>query len=81
MVGPSVDRMRGVTRRERKAYVVLPAFNEEARIGVLLDRIDEAMREAKLDYEIIVVNDGIGAPSSWRGSTGPCAKVMRRSRS
>jgi dolichol-phosphate mannosyltransferase len=47
-----------VTRPKYKVYIVLPAFNEEPRIGSLLDRIDEAMFEAALDYEIIVVDDG-----------------------
>lgn len=38
--------------------VVLPAYNEEANIGPLLDRIDEAMEESNLLYEVIVVDDG-----------------------
>lgn len=42
----------------RKIWVVLPAYNEAARIGVLLDRIDEAMVEESLCYEVIVVDDG-----------------------
>lgn len=44
-------------RRSRKVCVVLPAFNEEARIGALLDRIDDAMDEARLDYAVVVVDD------------------------
>lgn len=43
---------------KRKVYVVLPAYNEEARIGKLLDAIDEAMCEAELSYQIILVEDG-----------------------
>jgi dolichol-phosphate mannosyltransferase len=38
--------------------VVLPAYNEEANIGKLLDRIQEAMEESGLLYRVIVVNDG-----------------------
>ncbi len=45
-------------RTKRKVYVVLPAYNEEARIGKLLDSIDEAMSEARLLHEIIIVEDG-----------------------
>lgn len=41
-----------------KVTVVLPAFNEQANLGRLLDRIDEAMAEAKLAYRVIVVDDG-----------------------
>jgi dolichol-phosphate mannosyltransferase len=44
--------------RRSKVLVVLPAYNEEANIGALLDRIDEAMMEAGLDYQVIVVDDG-----------------------
>lgn len=39
-------------------HIVLPAYNEAARIGRLLDGIDEAMREAALGYRVIVVDDG-----------------------
>jgi dolichol-phosphate mannosyltransferase len=38
--------------------VVLPAYNEEANIGALLERIDESMAESGLDYQVIVVDDG-----------------------
>jgi dolichol-phosphate mannosyltransferase len=41
-----------------RVIVVLPAFNEEANIGRLLDRLREAMTEASLSYRVIVVNDG-----------------------
>lgn len=37
---------------------MLPAYNEEANIGNLLARIDSALTETGLAYEIIVVNDG-----------------------
>jgi len=45
-------------RRGKQVYVVLPAYNEEARIGKLLDHIDEAMEDASIAYTVIVVNDG-----------------------
>jgi dolichol-phosphate mannosyltransferase len=38
--------------------VVLPAYNEEANIGPLLDRLDESLCEANLPYRVIVVDDG-----------------------
>lgn len=38
--------------------VVLPAYNEEENIGLLLDRIDEALGAGPLPYRILVVNDG-----------------------
>jgi dolichol-phosphate mannosyltransferase len=41
-----------------KIYIVLPAYNEEENIGPLLQRIDEAMREERLDYQVIMVDDG-----------------------
>ena len=38
--------------------VVLPAFNEAASLGLLLQRLDQAMGEDGTDYEIVVVDDG-----------------------
>jgi len=41
-----------------KVFVVLPAYNEEANIGGLLERIDSALTDAWLNYTVIVVDDG-----------------------
>lgn len=41
-----------------RVIVVLPAYNEEANIGRLLDRIDLALREEKFPYGVVVVDDG-----------------------
>jgi dolichol-phosphate mannosyltransferase len=38
--------------------VVLPAYNEEQSLGLLLQRLDQAMHEDLIEYEIIVVDDG-----------------------
>jgi dolichol-phosphate mannosyltransferase len=45
-------------KQPRRIFVVLPAFNEEHRIGALLRHIDEAMAESTLAYQVIVVDDG-----------------------
>ena len=46
-------------RRERsRVWLVLPAFNEEQSLPTLLDRIEEAMFEANLDFRIVIVDDG-----------------------
>jgi len=45
-------------REKRKVYVVLPVYNEGARIKSLLDHIDDALGEAAILYEVIVVDDG-----------------------
>jgi dolichol-phosphate mannosyltransferase len=45
-------------RARRKVWIVLPAFNEEQDLPHLLERIDEAMEEARLDFEILIVDDG-----------------------
>jgi dolichol-phosphate mannosyltransferase len=45
-------------QRPRRIIVVLPAFNEALRIGVLLHHIHEAMAESRLSYQVVVVNDG-----------------------
>jgi len=64
----------GGRRDKRKVYVVLPVYNEEARIRSLLDHIDEAMDDADIPYQVILVDDGS------RDSTGriveECARRM-----
>ncbi|HZI89241.1 MAG TPA: glycosyltransferase, partial [Candidatus Polarisedimenticolia bacterium] len=45
-------------RERRKVYVVLPVYNEEGKIRSLLDHIDEAMEDADIAYEIVLVDDG-----------------------
>ena len=47
-----------LNRRARVIHVVLPAYNEERRIGGLLDRIEEAMHEESLSYAVVAVDDG-----------------------
>lgn len=59
-------------RRQRKVFVVLPAFNEAARIGRLLANIDEALDEAGLDYQVLIVDDG-----STDDSVAVCHEVLR----
>jgi dolichol-phosphate mannosyltransferase len=54
----TLEREGSRTRSRRRVCVVLPAFNEEARIGTLLDRIDAALQEAGLAYQVLVVDDG-----------------------
>ena len=46
------------TRRRSRIIVVLPAYNEEANITRLLDRISETLEEENLPYLVIVVDDG-----------------------
>jgi dolichol-phosphate mannosyltransferase len=51
-------RSEGKSREPRTIFVVLPTYNEEHRIGKLLDHIDVAMEEAALRYKAIVIDDG-----------------------
>jgi len=47
-------------KMENKIFlsVIVPAYNEEARIGKTLDDLRERLGQAKRPYEIIIVNDG-----------------------
>ena len=38
--------------------IVIPAYNEEARVGATLERVLAYLREQNWDAEVIVVNDG-----------------------
>lgn len=44
--------------RRRTVHVVLPAYNEAACIGRLLDHLDEDLGDAGLPYTVTVVDDG-----------------------
>ena len=48
------------TQDERRPFVsiVVPAFNEAARIGNSIKKIDTFMRASPLSFELIVVDDG-----------------------
>jgi dolichol-phosphate mannosyltransferase len=39
-------------------YILLPAYNEERDLPVLLERIHKAMLSSKLEYKVLLVNDG-----------------------
>ena len=44
--------------RRPQVFVVLPAYNEEANVGRLLERIHESMEESLFRYRVMVVDDG-----------------------
>ena len=44
--------------KEKKVWIVLPAYNEAPNLSGLLEKIDEAMFEDNAPYEIVVVDDG-----------------------
>jgi dolichol-phosphate mannosyltransferase len=52
-----------------KVWLVLPALNEEDSLPPLLQRIEEAMLEASLEYRVVFVDDG---------STDNTAEIMRK---
>ena len=58
MSGPEQDSKKSGSRERRQTYVVLPVYNEEARIGNLLHRLDEAMEDADIPFQVILVDDG-----------------------
>src|SRR5262249_43894989 len=54
---PLSPRPEAPAQRTR-IIIVLPAYNEEANVGPLLEKIDDAMTESGLIYQVIVVDDG-----------------------
>ena len=45
-------------RRRQTIWIVLPAYNEETDLPVLLGRIEDSMLEADLEYQVLIVDDG-----------------------
>ena len=41
-----------------KVLICLPAYNEERSVGLLLNRINEHLKEASIEHRVIVINDG-----------------------
>lgn len=58
--------------------VIIPAFNEESRLGPSLSRIREYFAAAGIKYEIIVVDDGSadGTASVASGFDSDCVKTI-----
>lgn len=59
-----------VTVKSRRVVVALPAFNEELNLPDLLGRLDVALTEVSLSYQILVVDDGstdntFGVAEEW----------------
>ena len=44
--------------KHRTVWIVLPAYNEEAGLPLLLQRIDESLTDEGFNYQVIVVDDG-----------------------
>ncbi len=44
--------------KHRTIWIVLPAYNEEAGLPLLLRRIDESLTDEGFNYQVIVVDDG-----------------------
>jgi dolichol-phosphate mannosyltransferase len=62
------------TRAVRHVIVVLPVYNEEARIERLLRHIDEAMGDAPIPYRVVLVDDG--SRDRTREIVEACAATM-----
>ena len=39
-------------------YVIMPAYNEEKNLSSLIPNIDKALGDVKMEYKILVINDG-----------------------
>jgi len=44
--------------RRRQVWIVLPAYNEERSLEPLLARIEDAMADTQLPFQVVVVDDG-----------------------
>jgi dolichol-phosphate mannosyltransferase len=55
---PQLTRRQPLRVSSFKVIVVLPAYNEQENLPGLLDNLAEALVDASLDFEIVVVDDG-----------------------
>jgi glycosyltransferase involved in cell wall biosynthesis len=42
----------------RSITIVVPVYNEEGNVAILIDKLREALREAVVDYSVLFVDDG-----------------------
>jgi dolichol-phosphate mannosyltransferase len=54
----SFDERDSIRFRPSKVFMALPAYNEEAALPELLERIGEAFADSGLPYEVVIVDDG-----------------------
>jgi len=52
------EKKTAACRPERVLSVILPAYNEEGSLGILLDRIESVLNAHEIKKEVIVVDDG-----------------------
>ncbi len=64
-------------RKEKTVSVVIPVFNEERTIGDIIARTKSIMEQAKLPYEVLVVDDG-SLDKSAEISQASEAQVLRK---
>lgn len=50
--------IESIFMRQPQYSIVIPAFNEQSRIGATLDRVMECIAVQRWDAEVLVVNDG-----------------------
>ena len=55
---PIPPQIREPRAKHRTIWIVLPAYNEEAGLPLLLRRIDESLTDEGFDYQVVVVDDG-----------------------
>lgn len=55
---PYSDERDSIRFRPSKVFMALPAYNEEAALPELLERIGEAFADSRLPYEVVIVDDG-----------------------
>ena len=48
----------GRLERKHKISIIIPVYNEEAKISIILSQIKQILADTQLEYEIIIINDG-----------------------
>ena len=62
--------------KHRTIWIVLPAYNEEAGLPLLLRRIDESLTDEGFNYQVIIVDDG-STDRTAEVAAGGCQPLCR----
>ncbi len=72
----AVNALQEEHKKQKEVSIVIPAKNEEANIGMVLDEVELFMQTSPYTYEVILVNDRSSDKTAEIASRYPFVKVI-----